>query len=300
MKIYYTQKIIVTSISIIITSFFSYSQSFIILDSIYKTPISYANIKYLNSENGVYSNENGIFTLGDNVPDSIIVSCMGYYSTKLNVLTLNDSIFLKPKIELLKEVTINGNFKTKEIGLTRKDSDYSSHMASSWEYLTHLKFYEDYHNAFIQDISFDINENKKINKNLKAVVRINIYTFNQEGSIGEKIYTSTPVNYDISKADKLSFNVFNERIETEKEILIGIELIGFINKSNEVQNDKNAYLNLPFSKKKAKEFDSKTYFKFIFSDKTEWMPINEFIKKYTNLRNDYYLPISLTIAVYED
>lgn len=297
MNIYLTKKNLILIFILVTSYYFSFSQNFTIVDSINKKPLSYANIKYLNLDNGVYSNEKGVFVLGDTKPNSLLISYIGYYPTIVKVSKLNDTIFLKPKVESLKEVFLNSKNEEIVIGLRKKSNYFSSHMAPSWEYVTHLKFNEDYNNAYIQDISFPIKENKKSkNKNFKAVVRLNIYAVNQEGKIGEKIYTSTPIYSAINKANTITFDVFNELIQINAEVAIGIELVGFINKENEIQNDKNMYLHLPFSKKKAKEFESKTYFKLNFSNKTELVPVSE----YSNLKKDYFLPISLTLAIYGD
>ena len=297
MNIYLTKKNLILTFILATSYYFSFSQNFTILDSINKTPLSYANIKYLNSDNGVYSNEKGVFTLGDIKPDSLLVSYIGYYPTIVKVSKLNDTIFLKPKVESLKEVFLNSQIEEKVIGLRKKSNYFSSHMAPSWEYVAHLKFNQNYSNAYIKHISLFINETKKSeNKDFKAVVRVNIYSINQEGQIGEKIYTSTPVYPTINKANTITFDILNELIQINTEVIIGIELVGFIDKENKIQNDNNMYLHLPFSKKKAKEFDSKTYFKLNFSNKIELIPVSE----YRNLKKDYYLPISLTLAIYGD
>ena len=68
MNIYLTKKNLILTFILATSYYFSFSQNFTILDSINKTPLSYANIKYLNSDNGVYSNEKGVFTLGDIKP----------------------------------------------------------------------------------------------------------------------------------------------------------------------------------------------------------------------------------------
>jgi|GEM_PF-6763450 len=294
---YLAKKNIILIFILTTSYYFSFSQNITILDSINKTPLSYANVKYLNSDRGVYSNEKGVFTLGDTKPDSLLVSYIGYYPMRIKVSKLNDTIFLKPKVETLKEIFINSKIEEKVIGLRKKSNYFSSHMASSWEYAAHLKFNQNYHNVYIKNISFPIKKTKKIkNKDFKSVVRVNIYSINQDGHIGEKIYTSTPAYTPIDKSNTITFDVINELIQINNEMVIGIELIAFINKENEIQNDKNMYLHLPFSKQEAKEFSSKTYFKLNFSNKMEWIPVSE----YRKLKKEYYLPISITLATYED
>lgn len=280
---------------------YCYPQKYTVLDSITQKPISFATIKYNNSEKGIYSNEKGVFFLDNEISDSITISSMGYNTIKLNILHLKDSIYLNPKVEDLKEVVINNRFNEKVIGSNRRESSYSWHLSPSWELNTYLKFNEDYYNKYIKEIHFPVSKAKNIkDKSLNAIVRMNIYLADN-GMVGEKIYTSNTVNCKINKSSTLSFNVFDQMIKINSDgLFVGIELIGLITEKGETQGAEKGFLNLSFTKKNAKEFESKTYFKLVFSDKTKWMSISEFRKKYRDSNKKYYLPIGLTLVQYEN
>ena len=272
-----------------------------LIDSTSKKVVPFATIKYLNVERGTYSDEKGTFYLEQNVSDSISISSIGYRAVKLVVSNLNDTIFMVPKVEQLKEITINSNIKEKDIGLHKKSSNFSWYIEPSNEFITSVNFNKNYRNAHITNIHFPI---KKVlgveRKNLKAIVRTNIYSAHNE-TIKDIIFTSEPIYYDINSKGIISFDISDEIIEIDSDKLyFGIELIGFVNDDGAIQNDVNGYLRIPFTNKKTKGFNSVTYKRLVFSEKVEWKPLNDIIKKYVGLKKDYFLPIGFTLAIYED
>lgn len=273
-----------------------------LIDSITKEAIPFATIHYINLDNGTYSDENGNFHLEQNLFDSIMVSSVSYKTTKFAVSKLTDSIYLVPKIEVLNEVVLNSNVVEKEIGLHKKASDFSWYIEPSREFITCLKINEKYQDAHLIKIHFPIKKVQGVKlKNLKAIVRTNIYSSNTNQIVKDRIFSSKPVYCDVNSSDTISFDVTDELIEINSDSLfIGIELLGFADEQGKIQADTKGSLRIPFTKKETKDFSSKTYMKLIFSEKVEWQPLNEIIKKYVGLKNDYYLPVGLTLATYEN
>lgn len=168
-------KKIILVLIISITQQFCHSQIYFVKDSISKKNISYASIQYLNSDEGTYSNEKGMFCLNKNISDSIKVSCLNYYPLKLSISELKDNIFLNPKVEILDEITITNKKKEKTIGLHKKSTNFSWHILTSTEFITSLKFKEDIHNTFITDIHIPIKKARKVIKeDIRALIRLNI------------------------------------------------------------------------------------------------------------------------------
>lgn len=273
-----------------------------LINSITKEAIPFATIHYLNLDNGTYSDENGNFYLEQNLFDSIMVSSISYKATKFAVSKLTDSIYLVPKIEELNEVVLNSNVDEKEIGLHKKASNFSWYIEPSREFITSLKINEKYHDAHLIKIHFPIKKVQGVKlTSLKAIVRTNIYSSNTNQIVKDRIFSSEPVYCDVNSSETISFDVTDELIEINSDsLLIGIELLGFVNDQGKIQTDTKGSLRIPFTKKKTKDFSSKSYMKLIFSEKVEWQPLNDIIKKYVGLKNDYYLPVGLTLAFYED
>ncbi len=278
-----------------------YAQNYTILDKQNKQIIPFVNIKYIGTEKGVYSNVMGVFNLEQNISDSISISSIGYYSTKIPVLNIRDSIFLTPKTEALNEVIVTNKRKEKEIGLHKKPSNFSWSIKPSREFITYLNINPKYHDAYITKVHFPIKKPwESSKKETKAVVRANIY-LSPDDVIYKKIFQSKSIYCQINKSQLLTFDVSDALISIDSSnIYIGIELIGFINNEGKILTDSEESLRIPFTKKKTKDFDSETFVKFVFSEKPEWEPLNNIVRKKIGLNNQYYLPIGLTLSFYEN
>lgn len=101
-----------------------YSQkNIVVIDSHSKNPISFANIKVLNSKKGFHTNERGLFELKNNwnIKDTLLISCLGYSSIRENISKIIDTLFLSPKTEKLKEIIIHTKKPTfKKVGVKKK------------------------------------------------------------------------------------------------------------------------------------------------------------------------------------
>lgn len=82
-------------------------------------PVPYATIQLKNSGKGVIANVDGDFRIPyqfKRAKDTLVISCLGYETKKMEVFTLDDYktniIELKPKIELLNQVVIKGKKTT--------------------------------------------------------------------------------------------------------------------------------------------------------------------------------------------
>ena len=95
----------------------------IVLDRDSVTPMSYAYVVNKNSTTGTLTDEKGKFFIRIKLGDTLSFSYLGYSVTKLFTNTLKDSvksaslnvkIFLKPKVNELKQVTIATHSFTKD------------------------------------------------------------------------------------------------------------------------------------------------------------------------------------------
>jgi hypothetical protein len=65
-----------------------FSQTVTIVDSITKKHIEYANIKYLNSKDGTFSDSSGLFSLSKKLSGKVSITVLGYENkiiTKKNI-----------------------------------------------------------------------------------------------------------------------------------------------------------------------------------------------------------------------
>lgn len=113
----------------------------IVFDRDSVTPISYAYVVNKNSTTGTLTDEKGKFSIRIKLGDTLSFSYLGYGVTKLltNLLkdsvrnpSLNVKIFLKPKVNELKQVTIATHSFTKEEKeyYVRKIDEYKRGMES--------------------------------------------------------------------------------------------------------------------------------------------------------------------------
>lgn len=82
-----------------------------LLDAKTKAPIVYANLSFLNSEKGISTTEEGIFSMildKKSLSDKIHISCLNYKDTIVTAQALQKSIlYLKPKTEVLDEILLS-------------------------------------------------------------------------------------------------------------------------------------------------------------------------------------------------
>src|SRR5215203_5750663 len=104
-KIYF----VVASIFFSINSISQLSRQVINKNSL--LPIRFATIKVLHKAQGVIASETGEFKLTLDPDDSVLISCVGYYSVILVAGEIGSAIHLVPKFTSLRNATIR-TYKT--------------------------------------------------------------------------------------------------------------------------------------------------------------------------------------------
>lgn len=177
----------------------SYGQKEILLfDSINKIPIEFARIKFIDNNNGTYSNINGKFKINNDIKQ-ISISNIGY-ETKI-VEELNDTIFLDPIPEVLNEVYISNN-KTKIVNY-KKSKNYLNFTSNSGSLLFMKKFIipED---IFIREVHLDI-ENGDSERYARLIVLDDIYS----DDINNSLFKSNYVEFIEPNQSSLDFFINN-------------------------------------------------------------------------------------------
>lgn len=82
-----------------------------LLDAITKEAVVYASISFLDNNKGIYSTENGTFSLKINqklLEKRILISCLNYKDMLITASDLHQKIiFLQPKTYMLNEIVVN-------------------------------------------------------------------------------------------------------------------------------------------------------------------------------------------------
>lgn len=286
-----------------------YSQTCEVKDFLTKEPLPFANIIFDKIE-GIYTDENGKFLL-NNSYKSIKISYVGYESYTAKVETLKDTIFLKPIIYNIEEVTItNSKNSLEKIGFLKskgiKNIKSTPLNPKSEQIIVVLPINETIINSYVENIEFPLNKVKHYNKtdrlykNAPAVIRINVYTV-ENNLPKEKIFSSEPIKFIMSNKEIVSVDVSEKMIILpEQGLSFGIEMIGRINDNGEFVEEKS-YARPLLTNQSSKDYKAVTYLtNSILKKEEEYYPVNNInpylmrdIKNYKP--QDYNLAIGLTI-----
>jgi len=280
----------------------TYSQKKIVLiDSLTRQPISFAIIQKKNGT-GVYSNENGVFNIEQGYTDTLKIYHLGYYIKTIKSTKLSDSLFLKPRVEELKEVIINSRGKTqKDIKLLKKPGSFNNmFLRSGTEILTFLFPNNKILDFEIDKIIFHFNKlkyskNKDELKEQQSVIKINIYELKKD-RLNKLIFSSKPKKINAYNKDELIINLKEEFITLKKEgIAFGIEYIGNIDKNGDFYKTLKLYLRPSLVKNNSKYYNAKTFLKYTLKNKNETIPINKIIN--SNLPKDLKKSYDRNLAI---
>lgn len=283
----------------------SYSQTFVVADSLTKEPLAFATV-VLDEKEMLYSNEKGAFTVKNNF-ENITVTYLGYNDFVSERKLLKDTIFLNPKPFELQEVIItNQDNRLYKIGyLKRAKLLYSYPVQPKTELVICITPIEKHINSYIETIEFPLrkikfyNDTDKLYKNVPAVVRVNIYTVKNKLP-DQKIFSSEPIKFIMSNKELIKVDISSEMIRfSEEGLCFGIEMIGRVNQDGEFVEE-NSYVEPIFTDKNSPDYTAQTYHN-VFLGNDNLYDMNDFfneqafkiLKKHT-YRN-YNLAIGLTL-----
>jgi len=182
-----------------------------VLDIETKYPVSYATIKFEDSQNGVVAGEDGAFRLPADFTMSnkiVIISSIGFETLRLQLSTLKPNIInrilLKPRIESLSEVLITA--KKKSINLSPEGiiKEAIKRIPNNYPKSSHsyIAYYRDY--QLVNDEYYNLNEG--ILENFDAGFQTNKYR-NHENVTALYSYDS---NKDFYLDSLLLKSIYNE------------------------------------------------------------------------------------------
>lgn len=150
---------------------FIYSQDkYVVIDSLSKETISFANI-WLNNKIFTNSNENGLFVI-ENKEADYHISCLGYKKKKIDFK--KKTILLIPESIILNEIIVTNRKSNKEINIgsnKNKDKIIAANFDNKFAEIGKVFILQDTSCLFLKEVKF--NTFSMLNN---ATVKINIYS----------------------------------------------------------------------------------------------------------------------------
>jgi hypothetical protein len=286
-----------------------------VIDSHTNKVIPFSTIKIVGKNEGVYSNENGGFSILVVPTDTLAISHIGYKTLEIPVNKVTSNIVLTPKEIDLKEVIVsNKKPKTKEIGYHNKgNKNLTWHIGKEMElavFIPNNLKKNDNVTAYIEKVFIPIKKkeliiDKKTGKAeerdtpFKSVFRLHFYTSDvDQKPKQENLIASTVVSCNENVPDIMELNISAYTISFPKEgIIVSIEMIGMLDDNGRIVYSEKLFSARPGFKFTQKETTANSYYKKIFQNNGEWRPMSEIR---TPINKDYNLAIGLAVKIYEN
>ncbi|SFU51098.1 CarboxypepD_reg-like domain-containing protein [Pustulibacterium marinum] len=290
-----------------------YSQNYIIADAQTKKSIPFVSIVF-NSDNGLYTNENGAFELPSENADSLSISAMGYTPLKVSTSNLTDTIFLKQEIVALEDVEISSkkpstsliefpvldrlNFSSFPLDKTGAKLTAVLQPKKTLEKTTVLHSITIYFKKVRERRKY-----KKELKDIKTIVRVNLYQL-KDSLPNEKFYQSEPFYLNSFKTDELKLNLTNEHFKLPKAgFAIELEMLGNYNLQEKIFiNEKNEMKGLVrpgLAGNDNHDFQSTTYLSILKNGNITYHSLNSILNRTPNFSSiDKTLSCSIELVSY--
>lgn len=230
----------------------------LIIDASTKEIIPYAAVKFINTNEGTFADEKGVFYVNSNI-DSLEVSCLGYLTKKINTKEIQNSVYLNPTVTLLKPIQIS-NFNNYEILDKNKSENYIGFSAPTNSSIHIAKRFDINFTALLKTVELDI-----INNQTQRIALLKIFDLDQNNKPLKNIIEQH-IYYKIEPFEKkIKIDLTDNQILIEnKSFFIVLELFHL-----EVENDKSR-LKIGFYKSKK---TNQSLFKASKSLTNEWVSI---------------------------
>lgn len=192
-----------------------------ILNSKNNKPISYANIKFLKSKKGTFSDDKGIFSINSSINDSLLISVLGFEKKIFPIREIKYTIFLNSKTITLKEITLSS--RKKEYGYFKKNGKFIRSALNRIVVAMYIPN-ENKKNEYITHLHYRI---KKFGNKL-STVRPHLLDVNKLTKNPSKEILNENIVVSINKKNKiLSIDITDKNINFPKEgIFVALEWVG--------------------------------------------------------------------------
>jgi hypothetical protein len=203
----------------------------ILVDENTKKSIDYANIWIENEVIGTFSNEKGFFSLNiKSENDKVIISHVGYQSKRVLASEIKDTIFLKPIIFKIDDVTVfqrknKNQIILDEIQNKQEDLYFGTNLNYPWIVAKYFPYDEKFAELkFLKKISLITGINKKANFNIR------IYSVDKDGKpfeylTSENIIATAEKGINKTEIDVSKLNI----LFPENGLFVAIENIKNVN-----------------------------------------------------------------------
>ncbi len=287
---------------------FGQRRKIVLLNNNNNKPIELAKFVY----NGTisFSDKDGIVFIKalNNPNDSIYISAFGYFSKKMIVNKLKDTIFLESNNNIkLNEVSIKLNKNKKSIIGSFK----INHKNSFWQLSVNEKIitkftpYNVIINKKISQIEFKLKKikfyvahfnkekkkvkSKKISKHYKGIINFKIIDLT-ESKNKNKIVFYKNVFINTAKNQLIKIDLSKNKYTIKGKFAFIIEFIGLLNKKNELQK-KQTKINILLNKSLSQYFKQQT--NLVLNENKKTINLNNFFKK--NKKENVNIAYRLTL-----
>lgn len=224
------KKLFIFLLSFVLTSFFSQKKiQCVMLDSLTKQPIEYANIGIVGKNIGTVSNEKGEFTLV--IPDSLLnqsikISMIGYKAKTYSAINLEkqNTVFLSQASTVLNEVKVSAKkSKFKILGNDTKSTSVSAGFTkNNLGAEIGLKLNIKHPQTHILKLMFNISSNSI---NQLPLFRCNIYNLDKKGFPKDNILTQNIIIEPKEMTGFVEVDLSSYQIFVSEDVIISIEWI---------------------------------------------------------------------------
>ena len=299
-----SSKFYITLFFIILGCYVSFSQ-IKVLDSISKSPVSYATISFGNGQ-GIFADDDGVFYFTKKLypdVDSLHISAIGFKNLNIAAENLPNQLLLQPQADALDEVVLSTNLNRKFKEETLKpylDDDYYNCWLPTIESEIAVYFSKSSEqDQKLTSVTFPIaleskdwNKRKRANsdkKKFSTLFKVQFYA-NDNGKPGKALTYETIVFRATEKnGDAYELNVEDYDIYIPKNgFFVSIQVMGYTNKEGKLLPNKkykeiktkNGIVKIPTNFRPllpfTDEIESKnTYIKRIFISGNNWVKFDE-------------------------
>lgn len=211
------------------------NQKIQILDKETNDPVSFATILNKHKNSGAYADKNGYFIFEFQKNDTLVISCIGYFSKIIAIKTSNDQdvIYLNPKMYNINEIVVKPDSKeqkTRHLGYDKHKPDFTicntpgAIIASYILNQTQLSI-------VIKEIIIPTKEKKRSSEHnniQEGYIRVHLFTVNPVNNSPDKELLTKNLIYNTSELKRnIKIDISDQNILVPKEgVFVGIEWLG--------------------------------------------------------------------------
>ncbi len=250
------------------------SQTIKVYDKISKKPLPFSAI--FMKESGLYSDEEGNFSLNSIKSDTITVKFFGYNDLVIEKNKIKDTLFLTPKIEQLNEIVIKASKANKIfVDFSKSAKSFGSlPLFGGNEIITKINLsLKD--SILLEEVIIPLQKLKKLEGMgaTNAFVRLNVYSVNKKNNL-IKMFSSDPKKININTNNIVVWDLTKNEINLLGDrFALGLECIKINPKAKE-----SNFLRVSLTKKSYKNITVFTFLAYPLEITKEYISMDKFFE----------------------